>query len=118
MIHAETHKKNHVKKHFADGQLTTATKSQYKLYTHIPRLHEIMLVVVQHMSKTKYVITYVTILFLHCIRCFSSHTFLVKTFFIVLKEFQSVVINCSHILLLLNGLFTEDKQILKNSFTN
>ena len=63
MIHAETHQKNHVKKHFADGQLTTATKSQYKLYTHIPRLHEIMLVVVQHMSKTKYVITYVTILF-------------------------------------------------------
>ena len=57
MIHAETHQKNHVRKHFADGQLTTATKFQYKLYTHIHRLHEIMLVVVQHMSKTKYVIT-------------------------------------------------------------
>ena len=60
MIHAETHKKKHAKKHFADGQLTTAAKSLYKLYTHIHRLHEIMLVVVQHMNKTKYVITYVT----------------------------------------------------------
>ena len=28
MIQAERHQKNHVKKHFADGQLTTATKSQ------------------------------------------------------------------------------------------
>ena len=46
MIHAETHQKNYVKKHFAGGQLTTATKSQYKLYTHIHCLHEIMLVVV------------------------------------------------------------------------
>ena len=63
MIHAETHQKSHVKKHFGDGQLTTATKSQYKLYTHIHRLPEIMLVVVQHMSETKYVITNVTKLF-------------------------------------------------------
>ena len=46
MIHAETHQKNYMKKHFAGGQLTTATKSQYKLYTHIHCLHEIMLVVV------------------------------------------------------------------------
>ena len=47
MIHAETHQKNHVKKHFADGQLTAATKSQYKIYTRIHRLHEMMPVVVQ-----------------------------------------------------------------------
>ena len=63
MIHTETHHKNHVKKHFGDSQLTTATKSQYKLCTHIYRLPEIMLVVVQHKSETKYVITNVTILF-------------------------------------------------------
>ena len=74
MTRAETHQKNHVKKHFADGQPATATKFQYKLYTHIHRLHEIMLVVVQHMSKTKSVIIYVTILFLHCIRVFFIFT--------------------------------------------
>ena len=52
-----------MKKHFSDVQLTTATKSQYKLYTHIHRLRETIFTVVQHMSKAKYVITYVTILF-------------------------------------------------------
>ena len=87
MIHVETHQKNHVKKHFANGQLTTATKSQYKLYTHIHGLHEIMIVVVQHMSKAKYVITYLTILYLHCVRCFHFHTFSDKIFFIIVKEF-------------------------------
>ena len=34
MIHAETQQKNHMEKQFADGQLTTATKPQYRLYTH------------------------------------------------------------------------------------
>ena len=53
MIHAET-SKNHLEKHFADDQLTTATKP----HTHIHHLNEIMLVVVLHMSKAKYVITY------------------------------------------------------------
>ena len=52
MTHAEAHQKNHVKKHFADGKLTTATKSQYKLYPYIHCLHKIKPVVVQHMSKT------------------------------------------------------------------
>ena len=104
MIHAETHKKNHVKKHFADGQLTTATKSQYKLYTHIHRLHEIMLVVVQHISKTKYVMTYVTILFLNCMRCFSFSHFFSQNIFL---RFKRVLISCDP---LFSDLLTEDKQ--------
>ena len=118
LIHAEAHQKNHVQKHFADGQLTTVTKSQYNLYTHILRLHEIVLVVVQHMSKTKYVISYVIMSFLHCIRRFSFSHFFSQNIF---HHFRRVLISCDqlfHILFLLNDLFTEDNQILKNSFTN
>ena len=91
MSHAETHQKNHVKKDFADGQLTTPTKSQYKLYTHIHCLHEFMLVVVQHMSKKKYVITYVTILFLNCIRCFSFSHFFSQNIF---DHFKRFLVSC------------------------
>ena len=95
MIHAETQQKNHMKKHFADGQLTTATKPQYRLYTHIHHLHEILLVVVQRISKTKYVVTYVTILFLH------FHTFFSQNIF---HHFKRVLISCdqlfSHITLI------------------
>ena len=95
MIHAETQQKNHMKKHFADGQLTTATKPQYRLYTHIHHLHEILLVFVQRISKTKYVVTYVTILFLH------FHTFFSQNIF---HHFKRVLISCdqlfSHITLI------------------
>ena len=94
MIQAETHQKNYVKKYFTDGQLTTATKSQYKLYTHIHCLHEIMLVVLRHMSKTKYVITYVTILFLHCIRCFSFSHFFCQNIF---HHFKRVLNSCDQL---------------------
>ena len=94
MTHAEAHKKSHVKKHFADCQPATATKSQYKLYTHIHRLHEIMLVVVQRMSKTKSMIIYVTILFLHCIRCFSFSHFFSQNIF---HQFKRVLISCDQL---------------------
>ena len=83
-----------MKKHFSGVQLTTATKSQYKLYTHIHRLHEIMLVVMQHMSKTKYVITYVTILFIHCISCFSFSHFFSQNIF---RHFKRVLISCDQL---------------------
>ena len=95
MIHAETHQKSQVKKtFFTDGKLTTAAKSQYKFYTDIHRLHKIMRVVVQHMSKTKYVIIYVTTLFFHCIRCFSFSHFFSQNIF---HHFKRVLISCDQL---------------------